>query len=90
VGTPRPSQHFFGDPVRRRDVLNCGGRRQAADSRGGLQASRPQTRGTTELPAPNMRTAGVQHAIRGTDNEAENDGSFRGWTCAEGLSMPDR
>ena len=59
------SPHFFGDQVRRRDILTAlRDGRQPDYSRG--FSSRPQLRGSTELgaPAPNITTAGARIAMR--------------------------
>jgi len=79
------SPHFFGDQVRRRDVLTAVGDGRRPDFSRGF-ASRPQTRGTTELAGTEYEDGWGSHCYQGHDNEAENDKSFRGWTCAEGLS----
>jgi len=79
------SPHFFGDQVRRRDILTAFGEGRSPDFSRGF-ASRPQTRGTTELAGTEYEDGWGSHCYQGHDNEAENDRSFRGWTCAEGLS----
>jgi hypothetical protein len=79
------SPHFFSDQVRRRDILTAFGDGRPPDFSRGF-ASRPQTRGTTELAGTEYEDGWGSHCYQGRDNEAENDNSFRGWTCAEGLS----
>jgi hypothetical protein len=79
------SPHFFGDQVRRRDILTAFGDGRPPDFSRGF-ASRPQTRGTTELAGTEYEDGWGSHCYQGHDNETENDKSFRGWTCAEGLS----
>src|SRR6266851_3090949 len=79
------SPHFFGDQVRRRDILTAFGEGRSPDFSRGF-ASRPQTRGTTELAGTEYEDGWGSHCYQQRDNEAENDKSFRAWTCAEGLS----
>jgi hypothetical protein len=79
------SPHFFGDQVRRRDILTAFGAGRLPDFSRGF-ASRPQTRGATELAGTEYEDGWGSHCYEPRDNEAENDKSFRGWTCAEGLS----
>jgi hypothetical protein len=79
------SPHFFGDQVRRRDILAALSDGKPPDFSRGF-ASRPQTRGTTELAGTEYEDGWGSHCYAQRDNEAENDKSFRGWTCAEGLS----
>jgi hypothetical protein len=79
------SPHFFGDQVRRRDILTALGEGRSPDFSRGF-ASRPQTRGTTELAGTEYEDGWGSHCYQQRDNEAENDKSFRAWTCAEGLS----
>ena len=81
------SPHFFGDQIRRRDILTAlRDGRQPDYSRG--FSSRPQLRGSTELRArePNITMDGVRIAMRRARKRADNDASFRSWTCAEGLA----
>jgi hypothetical protein len=79
------SPHFFGDQVRRRDILTAFSDSRPPDFSRGF-ASRPQTRGTTELAGTEYEDGWGSHCYAPRDNEAENDKSFRSWTCAEGLS----
>jgi len=79
------SPHFFGDQVRRRDILTALSDGKPADFSRGF-ASRPQTRGTTELAGTEYQDGWGSHCYQERDNEAENDRSFRPWTCAEGLT----
>jgi hypothetical protein len=79
------SPHFFGDQVRRRDILTAfSADRQPDFSRG--FASRPQTRGSTELAGTEYEDGWGSHCYQQHDNPAENDKSFSSWTCTEGLS----
>jgi hypothetical protein len=79
------SPHFFGDQARRRDILTALSDGRPPDFSRGF-ASRPQTRGATELAGTEYEDGWGSHCYQGHDNEADNDNSFRGWTCAEGLS----
>ncbi len=79
------SPHFFGDQVRRRDILTAFGDGRSPDFSRGF-ASRPQTRGTTELAGTGYEDGWGSHCYEQRDNQAENDKSFRSWTCAEGLA----
>ena len=80
------SPHFFGDQIRRRDILTAlRDGRQPDYSRG--FSSRPQLRGSTaNSREPNITMAGARIAMRQRANGADNDRSFRSWTCAEGLA----
>jgi hypothetical protein len=79
------SPHFFGDQIRRRDILTAlrDGKRPEY-SRG--FSSRPQTRGSTELAGTEYEDGWGAHCYAQRTNAAENDRSFRSWTCAEGLA----
>jgi hypothetical protein len=79
------SPHFFGDQVRRRDILTALSDGRPPDFSRGF-ASRPQTRGSTDLAGTEYEDGWGSHCYEQRDNEAENDKSFRAWTCAEGLS----
>jgi hypothetical protein len=79
------SPHFFGDQVRRRDILTAFSDDKQPDFSRGF-ASRPQTRGSTQLAGTEYEDGWGSHCYQQHDNEAENDRSFRSWTCAEGLS----
>jgi hypothetical protein len=79
------SPHFLGDQVRRRDILTAFGDDRSPDFSRGF-ASRPQTRGTMELAGTEYEDGWGSHCYAPRDNEAKNDKSFRGWSCAEGLS----
>jgi len=79
------SPHFFGDQVRRRDILAAfRDGRQPDFSRG--FASRPQTRGSLELAGTEYSDGWGGHCYLGHDNQAQNDKSFSAWTCASGLA----
>ena len=79
------SPHFFGDQVRRRDILaSLRDGRRPDYSRG--FSSRPQLRGRTELAGTEYEDGWGAHCYLQHANAAENDRSFRSWTCAEGLA----
>ena len=79
------SPHFFADQVRRRDILTALRDGKRPDYSRGF-SSRPQLRGSAELAGTEYEdgwgaSCYVQHA-----NAADNDKSFKSWTCAEGLA----
>jgi hypothetical protein len=79
------SPHFFGDQVRRRDILAAF--RDGIDpdySRG--FSSRPQLRGSAELAGTEYGDGWGAHCYQQMPNEKDNDSSFRSWTCAAGLA----
>jgi hypothetical protein len=79
------SPHFFGDQIRRRDILASLRDGKPPDYSRGF-ASRPQLRGNTELAGTNYYDGWGAHCYVQGKPAAGNDGSFRDWTCAEGLS----
>ncbi len=79
------SPHFFGDQIRRRDILASLRDGKPPDYSRGF-ASRPQLRGSTELAGSNYYDGWGAHCYVQGKPAAGNDGSFRDWTCAEGLS----
>jgi hypothetical protein len=79
------SPHFFGDQVRRRDILAAFRDGKQPDFSRGF-ASRPQTRGSTELAGTEYQDGWGAHCYVQRAKAAENDASFRSWTCAEGLA----
>jgi hypothetical protein len=79
------SPHFFGDQVRRRDILASLRDGKPPDYSRGF-ASRPQLRGSSELAGSNYNDGWGAHCYVPGKPAAGNDASFRGWTCAEGLS----
>jgi len=79
------SPHFFGDQVRRRDILTAfADGRQPDFSRG--FASRPQSRGSTELAGTEYQDGWGAHCYAQSERQSENDESFSSWTCAAGLA----
>jgi len=79
------SPHFFGDQIRRRDILASLRDGKPPDYSRGF-ASRPQVRGSTELAGTNYYDGWGAHCYVQGKPATGNDGSFRDWTCAEGLS----
>jgi hypothetical protein len=79
------SPHFFGDQVRRRDVLAAIADGKAPDFSRGF-ASRPQIRGSAELAGTEYENGWGAHCYAQHKSANENDESFRGWTCAAGLT----
>jgi hypothetical protein len=79
------SPHFFGDQVRRRDILaEIRDGRQVDDSRG--FSERPQLRGSRELGGTEYDDGWGAHCYGRREKAADNDGSFVSWGCAKGLS----
>jgi hypothetical protein len=79
------SPHFFGDQVRRRDILTAFRDGKHPDFSRGF-SSRPQTRGSTELAGTEYQDGWGAHCYLQHAGAADNDQSFRSWTCAEGLA----
>lgn len=79
------SPHFFGDQVRRRDILASLRDGRPPDYSRGF-ASRPQLRGSSELAGSNYNDGWGAHCYLRGKPAAGNDVSFRDWTCADGLS----
>jgi hypothetical protein len=79
------SPHFFGDQVRRRDILMAVRDGKQPDFSRGF-ASRPQLRGSTELAGTSYLDGWGAHCYVQHAAPEENDKSFRSWTCAEGLA----
>jgi hypothetical protein len=79
------SPHFFGDQIRRRDILMSWRDGRPPDYSRGF-SSRPQLRGSTELAGTEYDDGWGAHCYRQKPDAADNDRSFRSWTCAEGLA----
>jgi hypothetical protein len=79
------SPHFFGDQVRRRDILAAFRDGKSPDFSKGF-ASRPQQRGSTELAGTEYEDGWGAHCYVQRARANENDKSFRGWSCAAGLA----
>lgn len=78
------SPHFFGDQIRRRNILTALRDGKRPDYSRGF-SSRPQTRGSAELAGTEYQNGWGAHCYVQHANAADNDRSFRSWTCAEGL-----
>ena len=79
------SPHFFGDQIRRRDILASLRDGKRPDYSRGF-SSRPQLRGSTELAGTEYEDGWGAHCYVQRPNAADNDRSFKPWTCAEGLA----
>jgi hypothetical protein len=79
------SPHFFGDQIRRRDILTSLRDGRRPDYSRGF-SSRPQLRGSSELAGTEYDDGWGAHCFAQHANAADNDKSFRSWTCAEGLA----
>jgi hypothetical protein len=79
------SPHFFGDQARRRDILTALRDGKTPDYSRGF-SSRPQLRGSSELAGTEYGDGWGAHCYAPQGGAADNDRSFRSWTCAEGLA----
>jgi hypothetical protein len=79
------SPHFFGDQIRRRDILMSLRDGRPPDYSRGF-SSRPQLRGSAELAGTEYDDGWGAHCYQQKSDAADNDRSFRSWTCAEGLA----
>jgi hypothetical protein len=79
------SPHFFGDQIRRRDILAALQDGKQPDYSRGF-SSRPQLRGNAELAGTEYSDGWGAHCYQRRGKAAENDASFRAWTCAKGLA----
>jgi hypothetical protein len=79
------SPHFFGDQVRRRDIVTAFAEGKQPDFSRGF-ASRPQLRGSSELAGTEYEDGWGAHCYAQHAKASDNDKSFVGWTCAEGLT----
>jgi hypothetical protein len=79
------SPQFFGDQIRRRDILAALRDGKHPDYSRGF-SSRPQLRGSAELAGTEYDDGWGAHCYIQHANAAENDSSFKPWTCAEGLA----
>jgi len=79
------SPHFFGDQIRRRDILTALRDGKRPDYSRGF-SSRPQTRGSTELAGTEYQDGWGAHCYAQRAGAADNDRSFKTWSCAEGLA----
>ena len=79
------SPHFFGDQIRRRDILTSMRDGKRPDYSRGF-SSRPQLRGSNELAGTEYDDGWGAHCYIQHADAADNDKSFKSWTCAEGLA----
>jgi len=79
------SPHFFGDQVRRRDILTALRDGRSPDYSRGF-SSRPQSRGSMELASTEYGDGWGAHCYVRSPKTADNDRSFNSWGCAEGLA----
>ena len=79
------SPHFFGDQIRRRDVLAAFRDERRPDYSRGF-SSRPQPRGSDELAGTEYWDGWGAHCYVQRAKASDNDRSFRSWTCAKGLA----
>jgi hypothetical protein len=79
------SPHFFGDQIRRRDILTALRDGAPPDYSRGF-SNRPQLRGGAELAGTEYDDGWGAHCYQQKPKGADNDASFRSWTCAEGLA----
>jgi len=79
------SPHFFGDQIRRRDILASLSEGKTPDYSRGF-SGRPQLRGSTELAGTEYSDGWGAHCYSPGAKPAAADRSFRDWTCAEGLA----
>jgi hypothetical protein len=78
------SPHFFGDQVRRRDILVAMRDGRTPDFSRGF-SDRPQVRGNREL-AGTEYDDGWGATCYDSGRDRTPDKSFRSWTCAKGLA----
>jgi hypothetical protein len=79
------SPHFFGDQVRRRDILVALRDGAPPDYSRGF-SNRPQLRGSSELAGTEYDDGWGAHCYQQKSRRADNDSSFGSWICAEGLA----
>lgn len=79
------SPHFFGDQLRRRDILTAFAAGKRPDFSRGF-ASRPQTRGGQELAGTEYQDGWGAHCSLQNAGSGTPDKSFTSWSCASGLT----
>jgi hypothetical protein len=79
------SPHFFGDQVRRRDILAEFRDGKDVDYSRGF-SERPQLRGSGELAGTEYDDGWGAHCYSLRSKATENDPTFASWGCAKGLS----
>jgi hypothetical protein len=84
-GIVTASPHFLGDQVRRRDILTAFAAGKRPDFSRGF-ASRPQTRGNSELAGTEYQDGWGAHCSLENAGSGSADRSFTSWSCAKGLT----
>lgn len=79
------SPHFFGDQLRRRDILTAFAEGKRPDFSRGF-SSRPQTRGSQELAGTEYQDGWGAHCYLQSPGSGTADKSFTSWSCAKGLT----
>jgi hypothetical protein len=79
------SPHFFGDQVRRRDIITAMRDGRNPDFSRGF-SGRPQLRGSKEIAGTEYEDGWGAHCYVRHANAREDDRSFRSWSCAAGLA----
>lgn len=79
------SPHFFGDQLRRRDILAAFAAGKHPDFSRGF-ASRPQTRGSSGLAGTEYQDGWGAHCSLPIRGSGTPDKSFTSWSCANGLT----
>lgn len=79
------SPHFVGDQLRRRDILTAFAVGKRPDFSRGF-ASRPQTRGGSELAGTEYQDGWGAHCSLPNAGSGARDESFTSWSCARGLT----
>ena len=79
------SPHFFGDQIRRRDILVSIRDGKAPDYSRGF-SERPQLRGSSELAGTEYVDGWGAHCYAPGPKASDNDRSYASWTCAKGLA----
>jgi hypothetical protein len=79
------SPHFFGDQVRRREILTAIRNGKPVDYSRGF-SERPQLRGSRELAGTEYDDGWGAHCYGARAKTADNDRTFTSWGCAKGLS----
>lgn len=79
------SPHFFGDQLRRRDILTAFAAGKRPDFSRGF-VSRPQTRGSRALAGTEYQDGWGAHCSLQNEGSGTPDKSFTSWTCAKGLT----
>jgi hypothetical protein len=79
------SPHFFGDQIRRRDILISIRDSKTPDFSRGF-SERPQLRGSYELAGTEYQDGWGAHCYAQHTKASDNDRSYTSWTCAKGLA----